>query len=108
MSRTVRSAKGSDKTEPFFMPFYVYIIQSMTDNSYYKGFSEQPMKRLMQHNNKESFYTASKTPWKIVFLQVFEHKADALKREKVLKKYSHSQILQLIHSKLNVIDSFSE
>jgi putative endonuclease len=44
------------------MPFYVYIIQSKKDNSFYKGFSENPYQRLDQHNNGESHYTSSKIP----------------------------------------------
>jgi hypothetical protein len=32
------------------MPFYVYIIQSETDDSYYKGFSEDVFKRIAQAN----------------------------------------------------------
>jgi putative endonuclease len=81
--------------------FYCYIIYSETHNKYYKGFTENPDKRLQQHNNGESRFTKNFIPWKLVFIQSFENKADALKREKVLKKYSHAQILQLIHSSLN-------
>jgi putative endonuclease len=36
------------------MAFYVYIIQSLPDNSFYKGFSEDPLKRLSQHNAGET------------------------------------------------------
>ena len=36
-----------------YILFYVYIIQSKADLSYYKGFSENPPKRLLQHNNGE-------------------------------------------------------
>jgi putative endonuclease len=85
----------------FQVMFYCYIIHSETHNKYYKGFTENPDKRLQQHNNGESRFTKNFIPWKLVFLQSFENKADALKREKVLKKYSHAQILQLIHSSLN-------
>ena len=78
-----------------FMPFYVYIIQSDADGSYYKGFSLQPLIRLTQHNNKESGYTSNKTPWRLIHLEIFDTKTTALKRERSLKKYSHAQILAL-------------
>ncbi len=98
-SRPVR--KGSEKLRAFFMPYYVYIIQSGKDASYYKGYSEHPFLRLQQHNNKESHYTSDKVPWHLIFIQSFFTKREALIRERVLKKYSHNQIEKLIVSNLN-------
>jgi putative endonuclease len=89
------------------MPFYVYIIQSAQDGSYYKGFSEDPSARLIQHNNGESEYTSRKTPWQLVYVEELASKKDALIREKALKKYSHGQIQQLILSGKNIISRFS-
>jgi putative endonuclease len=83
------------------MAFYVYIIQSQKDGSYYKGFTEDPVLRLQRHNMGESSYTRTKMPWKLLHLEKFLTKTEALKREKVLKKYSHAQILQLIGSPKN-------
>ncbi|MFZ1528355.1 MAG: GIY-YIG nuclease family protein [Ferruginibacter sp.] len=83
------------------MKYWVYIIKSKLDGSYYKGFSEDPYKRLLQHNIGESTYTSGKIPWELVFLQSFTLKRDALIREKILKKYSHAQIEILLESRLN-------
>lgn len=33
-----------------FMGYYVYVIQSLKDKSYYKGFSEYPIQKLQQYN----------------------------------------------------------
>jgi putative endonuclease len=88
--------------------FYVYIIQSQFDKSYYKGFSTNPLHRLQQHNNKESAYTSTKTPWLLVHIEIFVSKTDALKREKVLKKYSHQQIEQLMSSSKNQLKKYEE
>jgi len=66
------------------MKYFVYIIISLKDHSYYKGFSENPYQRVIQHNKKESKYTATKIPWKLVFFQSYLLKSEALKREKVL------------------------
>jgi putative endonuclease len=84
--------------------YYVYIIQSLKDNSYYKGFSINPLKRLTQHNNKETNYTANKTPWQLVYIEIYHEKKEALQREKALKKYSQSQLQQLINSTKNQIN----
>jgi len=80
------------------MKFYVYIIQSSLDNSYYKGFSLDPYSRLEQHNLGESSYTSNKIPWKLVCILSFETKKEALilvptkcrEREKI-KKILHSK-----------------
>ncbi|MES2680628.1 MAG: GIY-YIG nuclease family protein [Bacteroidota bacterium] len=80
------------------MPFYVYIIQSRKDNSYYKGFTEDYFERLIQHNDGLSTYTSRKTPWNLVYLELYDLKREALVREKKLKKYSHDQIQNLILS----------
>ena len=88
------------------MGFYVYILQSDQDKSYYKGFTEDPMLRLQRHNNGESSYTRNKIPWKLVYLEVKDTKRDALIREKSLKKYSHQQILQLIAAPMNYLSDF--
>ncbi|SKA16256.1 GIY-YIG nuclease family protein, partial [Sediminibacterium ginsengisoli] len=81
----------------------VYIIQSRADGSFYKGFSEDPLRRLVQHNNGESHYTSAKIPWTLVYVELLPTKKDALIREKALKKYSHMQIKNLILSDKNIV-----
>jgi putative endonuclease len=83
------------------MPYYVYIIQSEVDRSYYKGFTEDPLRRLQQHNGGESAYTRNKIPWKLVYVEEWPTKQQALIRERGLKKYSHAQIAQLLLSPRN-------
>ena len=80
---------------------FVYIIYSSTFDKFYKGYSLDPYQRLLQHNNQESRYTRQFTPWELVFIQSYDTKTEALKREIALKKYSKSQIQELIKSKLN-------
>lgn len=85
------------------MAFYVYVIQSLTDKSFYKGFTENPMIRLLNHNSGQSKYTSKKIPWKFIYLEELETKRLALIREKALKKYSHAQIVELVLSVKNNI-----
>lgn len=85
------------------MPFYVYIIQSLRDESFYKGFSEDYAKRLLQHNNAECAYTSFKIPWKLVYAEEHLTKRSALIREKNLKKATRERILALISSYKNLL-----
>jgi putative endonuclease len=85
------------------MPYYVYIIQSLKDNSYYKGFSENVQQRLIQHNAGESTYTKNKMPWKLVYFEEHTEKRLALIREKNLKKAAISRIEALIVSHKNLL-----
>ena len=83
------------------MAFYVYVIKSLQDNSLYKGITENYYKRIEDHNEGLSTYTSRKTPWQLIYLEVYEIKREGLIREKVLKKYSRDQIKKLIDSPKN-------
>jgi putative endonuclease len=82
----------------------VYIIQSELDNSFYKGFSEDYLKRLSEHNAGKSNYTSTKIPWRLVYVEICESKREALIREKNLKKATRERILVLINSPKNILN----
>ena len=65
--------------------FYTYIIYCEVFDKYYKGFSTNPKKRLIQHNLGESKFTSNFGPWKLVHVEIYATKKDALIREKKLK-----------------------
>ena len=65
--------------------FYVYVLESEVDNSWYIGFTKDLSNRLKEHNNGESYYTKRKRPWKILYFEVSYNKYDAIAREKYLK-----------------------
>lgn len=88
------------------MNYYVYIIQSQIDLTFYKGFSTQPFIRFQQHNNGEAAFTSSKIPWIPVALFSFCSKTEALIFEKKIKKYDHKRLIALVNSDKNILDSF--
>ncbi|MGN6533463.1 MAG: GIY-YIG nuclease family protein [Ginsengibacter sp.] len=90
------------------MPFYVYILKSECDGSFYKGFSENPLQRLDQHNKGESHYTSSKTPWKLVYIEELPDKRSALIREKNLKKATTQRLHEIINSNKNILQKFQD
>jgi putative endonuclease len=85
------------------MPFYVYIIRSLKDNSYYKGFTEDYERRLQFHNEGHSIYTSRKLPWELVHVEEHKDKSSALRREKNLKKCDRQRLEAVIHSPLNLL-----
>ncbi|MGB4415491.1 MAG: GIY-YIG nuclease family protein [Paludibacter sp.] len=83
------------------MSNFVYIIQSEQDQTYYKGFTENIVKRLEQHNNGESEYTSRKMPWKLVYLEELTTKREALIREKQIKRFNTVYLKKLIEDYQN-------
>ncbi|MBI2607292.1 MAG: GIY-YIG nuclease family protein [Candidatus Doudnabacteria bacterium] len=65
--------------------YYVYILQSRKDRSYYTGSTQDIKSRITKHNNKEVKYSATKAPFDLVWYCAFKDKEKALSFEKYLK-----------------------
>jgi putative endonuclease len=65
--------------------YYVYIIQSQKDQSYYTGMAEDVDERLKDHNWHTVKTTKSKAPYETVWYCAFKAKKQALSFEKYLK-----------------------
>ncbi len=88
------------------MPHAIYILQSEAGGSFYIGSSAAPVDRLAKHNRPHKGYTASRQPWKLVFIQWLPDKTQALKLERTLKaKKSKDFLFQLILSQDNDLNS---
>ena len=68
----------------------LYILKSKSDFKLYIGTTDNLTRRLKEHHQGISTYTKSRGPWKIVYCEVFASKADALERERKLKKFKNS------------------
>ena len=66
--------------------FFVYILESKTDNSFYIGQTNDLHKRLEFHNQGLSKYTSGKRPWRIVYFEEYNTRTEAIKRERFLKQ----------------------
>ena len=66
--------------------FYVYILKSEKDNSFYIGQTNDLDKRLNSHNQGLSRYTSRKLPWVLVYSEEYKTRKEALGRERFLKK----------------------
>ena len=63
----------------------VYVLQSLSDSSFYVGMALDPVRRLNEHNAGRSKYTKGHTPWKIIYEEKQPDWAAARLREKYLK-----------------------
>ena len=83
------SSKGAQEDQrPSNPMYYVYILQSLKDNSYYTGLTMDVKERLKSHNNGSVDYTSTKRPFKLVWYCCFNDKSKALKFEKYIKSGS--------------------
>ncbi|MDA0195859.1 MAG: GIY-YIG nuclease family protein [Bacteroidetes bacterium] len=81
------------------MSYFVYLLQSQKDQTFYIGQSNDPISRLAKHNAAQTGYTSRKQPWEIVYLEEFRSRAEAIKRERFFKKQKNTNFyLKLIHN----------
>jgi len=67
--------------------YKVYILQSLKNNRYYIGHTNNIYKRLKRHNSGQVKSTKPYLPWKIVHTEDYKTKAEAYKREMEIKSY---------------------
>jgi putative endonuclease len=65
--------------------FYTYFLKSVKGNKTYVGHTDDWKKRLKEHNLGRSSFTRKFKPWRLIHLEEFKTKKEAIKREKYLK-----------------------
>ena len=65
--------------------WYVYVLESKQDNSWYIGCTDDLKNRFKKHNTGKSIYTSKKLPWELIYYEASRNKTDAFKRELYLK-----------------------
>jgi putative endonuclease len=65
-----------------------YLIKSLKDHSYYVGITNDPIRRIKDHNSGQLKTTAIKRPWVLVYSRVHADYLEARRHEKWLKKKS--------------------
>jgi len=78
------------------MHYYVYILRCK-DGSYYTGHAKDVEKRFEMHKNgRGARYTRMHEPEKLVYVEDFESRSEAMRRERKIKTLSHTKKQQLI------------
>jgi len=73
----------------------VYLLKSKIDESFYVGISENPQKRLMEHNSGKLKITSKKKPYTLVYMKEYKDYQSARKHEIWLKKKNMDYKLKL-------------
>lgn len=77
------------------MKCYTYVLKC-SDGSLYTGWTNDMKKRLKAHNEgKGAKYTRGRTPAELVYLEEFDTKEAAMRREAAIKKMSRAEKLKL-------------
>ena len=78
------------------LDFYVYILKC-SDGSYYTGHTDDTDKRISEHKNGiVHCYTSDKLPVKLVFMENFPSRYEALCVERKIKKWTSKKKEALI------------
>ncbi len=74
-----------------FMPYYVYILLC-EDGSYYTGYTNDLNARFRTHRKRQGAkYTRTRRPERIVYVEEFESRSEAMRREIEIKGLSHRE-----------------
>ena len=74
--------------------FYVYILQSLKDLSYYVGQCDDLDRRMSKHFDEMSKYTSSKRPLRLRYFEKYSTRTEALRRENEIKKYKSRKYIE--------------
>jgi len=65
--------------------FFVYVLYSPSANKFYVGYTSNLESRLLTHNQLGTKdWTKRYRPWELVYIESYQTKSSALKREKEL------------------------
>ncbi|MBI2612635.1 GIY-YIG nuclease family protein [Candidatus Kaiserbacteria bacterium] len=71
--------------------YFLYILRSRVRNRHYIGISDDPTRRLSQHNAGAVRSTKSYRPWVLLYKEPHNDKTSARKRELFLKKTTRAR-----------------
>ena len=77
--------------------FYIYVLFSPSFDKYYIGYSDDPGRRLIEHNTKPFYtYTRKYRPWILKAAFLCGKKSIAIRMEKFIKKQKSRQLLEML------------
>jgi putative endonuclease len=76
--------------------YFVYILQSSLNDSFYKGSTDDLSRRFFEHNSGKVSSTSRYCPWNLVWYTKKENRSEALLLERKLKNLSVKKTLDFI------------
>ena len=79
--------------------FYVYILEC-SDRTLYTGRTNDIERRVREHNDGTggAAYTRHRRPVRLVYIERYSSRSDALRREAAIKRLSRAQKIRLIEA----------
>ncbi|MDY6793430.1 MAG: GIY-YIG nuclease family protein [Thermodesulfobacteriota bacterium] len=78
------------------MAYYVYILKSFKDGTYYVGSTQDLQSRIERHNQGRTKYTKPKRPWKLVYHEEHPDRSSAMKRENAIKRRKNKDYIKTL------------
>ncbi|HAF29172.1 MAG TPA: excinuclease ABC subunit C [Bacteroidales bacterium] len=66
--------------------YFIYILYSQKRDRYYVGYTSDVNSRIVKHNSGATTSTKSGIPWSLVYIEEYQEKSEAIRREKAIKK----------------------
>jgi putative endonuclease len=73
--------------------YYTYILKSLKDGIRYVGSGENVFERLRRHNKGDYRFTKGHRPWELIYKEEYVSRAEAMRKEKLLKSGQGRQFL---------------
>ncbi|MGB3094836.1 MAG: GIY-YIG nuclease family protein [Microgenomates group bacterium] len=74
--------------------YYMYILRSTKDGSFYIGSTSNLKERLNRHNSGRSKYTKARRPWNLAYSEIYLTLSEARKREFHLKSLKSRIVIE--------------
>lgn len=75
--------------------WYFYVLESEKNKTFYKGFTDNVKRRLLEHNSKKGGqYTSKNGPFRLIFYEAYLDKRDAADAERYFKTGHGREVLK--------------
>ena len=105
MSANIRAIQDTEAAKT--AGYFVYLLRC-SDGSLYCGWTSDLNRRLAAHNSgKGAKYTRSRRPVELFYWEELEDKSAAMRRERLIKRLSRAEKLNLFICPNNTITTYS-
>jgi putative endonuclease len=80
------------------MSYFLYILRSIKEGSYYIGSTQNVASRLERHNQGRTKYTKGGRPWELVYYEEYPDRSSAMQREKQIKGRKNREFIESLVS----------